>query len=97
MRQTKPEQGGRVTAGNSSQLSDGGAAVLVASRARAESNGWPVLARIVDHASAALPPRQVMAAPIPAVRKLLRRNGLRMVSRAVYSYAPLHRRERPAH
>jgi acetyl-CoA acetyltransferase len=84
--QQEPERAGRVTAGNASQLSDGGAAVLVASRARAERNGWPVLARIVDHTSVAGPPKQLMAAPIPAVRKLLRRHGLEMGQLACFEH-----------
>jgi acetyl-CoA acetyltransferase len=55
----------------SMQLSDGAAAILVSSAAAAAQHGWPVLARIVDQTSVALAPEAVMAAPIPAVRKLL--------------------------
>ena len=40
------QDGGRITAGNASQLSDGAAAVLVSKRSIAEEQGWPVLAKI---------------------------------------------------
>ena len=69
---------GRVTAGNSSQLSDGAAAVLVASREAAEANGWPVLATLLDQCTSGVEPARVMAAPIPAIEMLLSRNDLTM-------------------
>ena len=67
---------GQVTAGNASQLSDGGAAVLVASVEAAERNGWPVLARIIDQNTDGVEPERVMAAPMPTVNDMLQRNGL---------------------
>ena len=67
---------GQVTAGNASQLSDGGAAVLVASAEAAERNGWPVLARIIDQNTDGVEPERVMAAPMPTVNDMLQRNGL---------------------
>ena len=67
---------GQVTAGNASQLSDGGAAVLVASADAAERNGWPVLARIIDQNTDGVEPERVMAAPMPTVNEMLQRNGL---------------------
>ena len=67
---------GQVTAGNASQLSDGGAAVLVASADAAERNGWPVLARIIDQNTDGVEPERVMAAPMPTVNDMLLRNGL---------------------
>jgi len=67
---------GQITAGNASQLSDGASAVLVASRARAEAEGWPILATIVDQATSGLESAKVMAAPIPAISTLLERNNL---------------------
>ena len=70
-------EGGCVTAGNASQLSDGGAAVLVASAAAARKHGWPVLALVLDQTTSALAPRDVMSAPIPAVARLLERNQVR--------------------
>jgi len=71
-------EGGQITAGNSSQLSDGAAAVLVCSREAAEANGWPVLATILDYCTSGVEPARVMAAPIPAIETLLGRNGLTM-------------------
>ena len=70
------QEDGQVTAGNASQLSDGASAVLVASRERAEKEGWPILARIVDQTTSGVEPERVMVAPIPAVETLLERNGL---------------------
>ena len=71
-------EGGQITAGNSSQLSDGAAAVLVCSREAGEANGWPVLATILDYCTSGGEPARVMAAPIPAIETLLGRNGLTM-------------------
>jgi len=65
---------GVLTAGNSSQLSDGAAAVLVMSESRAKSRGIEVLARIVDYGQAAVSPELVMEAPIPACKALLKKN-----------------------
>ena len=67
---------GQITAGNASQLSDGASAVLVASRVRAEAEGWPILATIVDQTTSGLESAKVMAAPIPAISTLLERNNL---------------------
>ena len=71
-------EGGQITAGNSSQLSDGAAAVLVCSREAGEANGWPILATILDYCTSGVEPARVMAAPIPAIETLLGRNGLTM-------------------
>ncbi len=65
--------GGVLTAGNSSQLSDGAAAVMVISEAKAKSKGMEILARIVDYGQAAVKPELVMEAPIPACRALLKK------------------------
>lgn len=72
------EEGGQVTAGNASQVSDGASAVLVASIDAAEAHGLPVLARIVDYTTSGLEPGRVMSAPIPAIEGLLERSGLSM-------------------
>ena len=72
------QEGGRVTAGNASQLSDGAAAVLVANRGAAEANGWPILGTILDYCTTGVEPARVMAAPIPAIELLLNRNQLTM-------------------
>jgi acetyl-CoA acyltransferase len=65
-----------VTAGNASQISDGAAAVLVASRERAERLGLTPRARFVALALAADDPVLMLTAPIPATRKVLARAGL---------------------
>ena len=67
---------GQVTAGNASQLSDGAAAILVASKSAAQSNGWPVLATVIDQYTSGVEPSKIMASPIPAVEALLERNSL---------------------
>ena len=72
------QEGGKVTAGNASQLSDGAAAVLVASREAANANDWPVLGTVIDYCTSGVEPARVMAAPIPAIELLLNRNGLTM-------------------
>jgi acetyl-CoA acyltransferase len=70
------EQGGRVTAGNSSQITDGAAAVLVASEERARELGLRARARFVEFAVAGDDPRLMLTATIPATRKVLARAGL---------------------
>ena len=72
------QEDGRVTAGNASQLSDGAAAVLVANRDTAETNGWPILGTILDYCTTGVEPARVMAAPIPAIELLLERNEMTM-------------------
>lgn len=66
---------GRVTAGNSSSLNDGAAALVVASRAYAESRGLTSLARIVAYGQAALESKWLFAAPAKAMPKVLARAG----------------------
>jgi acetyl-CoA C-acetyltransferase len=66
---------GILTAGNSSQLSDGAAALVVMSRGKAEGLGIKPLARITAYATGGTKPEDVMEAPIPTVRKLLERTG----------------------
>lgn len=66
---------GILTAGNSSQLSDGAAALVVASAKKAQELGLEPLARITGYATAGTEPEDVMEAPIPAVKKLLGRTG----------------------
>jgi acetyl-CoA acyltransferase len=67
---------GLVTAGNSSQVSDGAAAVLLMSRAKAAELGVKARARIVDETSVGVDPVLMLTGPIPATRKILHRNGL---------------------
>ncbi len=66
---------GLVTAGNASQLSDGASAMAVLSREAADRHGVKPLARIVDYVTAGVKPELVMEAPIPAVRKILKKTG----------------------
>jgi acetyl-CoA acetyltransferase family protein len=70
------EEGGRVTAGNSSQITDGAAAVLIMSEERAAALGVTPRARFVDFSLAAADPRLMLTAPIPATHKLLERTKL---------------------
>ena len=66
---------GRVTAGNAPGLNDGAAALVYASRARAEQLGLTPMARVVGYAQAAVPPREMFIAPAQAIPKLLARVG----------------------
>lgn len=66
---------GKVTPGNASSMNDGGAAVVVASRAYAEKNGLKPMARIVGYAQAAVEPKYLFAAPAYAMPKLLKKIG----------------------
>jgi acetyl-CoA C-acetyltransferase len=68
--------GGTVTAGNASGITDGAAALLVASAAAAERLGLPVAGRLVDWEVVGVEPRIMGIGPVPAVRKLLSRNAL---------------------
>ncbi|MBG0771073.1 MAG: acetyl-CoA C-acyltransferase [Anaerolineaceae bacterium] len=67
---------GTVTAGNSSGLNDGAAALLVMEEETARELGYHPLARIVSMASAGVPPRVMGLGPIPATQKALERAGL---------------------
>ncbi len=68
-------EGGTVTAANSSSISDGAAALVLASAEAAESQGLAVRARILGHASHAQAPGLFTTAPVPAAQKLLARIG----------------------
>jgi len=67
---------GVITAGNSSQISDGAAAVLLMSREKADELGLRPRARIVDQATVGVDPVLMLTGPIPATRKILDRNGM---------------------
>ena len=67
---------GSVTAGNSSQMSDGAAAVIVTSGARAKELGLTPLARFVAFATAGVEPERFGIGPVPAIRKALKLAGL---------------------
>jgi 3-oxoadipyl-CoA thiolase len=73
------KEGGTVTAGNSSGLNDGAAALLIMSAEKAKALTFrKPLARIVASASAGVPPRVMGYGPIPATKKALQRAGLQM-------------------
>ncbi|MFT3865115.1 MAG: thiolase family protein [Solirubrobacterales bacterium] len=72
------DENGRLTAGNSSQISDGAAAVLLMSKAKADELGMKPLAKIIDHVSVGVSPRTMLTGPIPATRKILARNGMKI-------------------
>jgi acetyl-CoA acetyltransferase family protein len=72
----KPD--GKVTAGNSSQISDGAAAVLLMAREKAEALGLSARARIVDQTTVGVDPVTMLTGPIPATQKLLERNGMKI-------------------
>jgi acetyl-CoA acetyltransferase family protein len=72
------KEGGQVTAGNSSQISDGAAAALLMTRERARDLGLPVLAKVRASAVAGVDPEVMGWGPVPASRKALARAGLTM-------------------
>ena len=72
----KPD--GRITAGNSSQISDGAASVLLMAREKAEDLGLTPRARIMDQTTVGVDPVIMLTGPIPATQRLLRRNGMTM-------------------
>jgi acetyl-CoA acyltransferase len=67
---------GTVTAGNSSQTSDGAAAVVITSAALAKERGLTPLARFVGYATAGVKPELFGIGPVPAIRKVLKQTGL---------------------
>jgi acetyl-CoA acyltransferase len=69
---------GSVTAGNSSQTSDGAAAVIVTSAERAKERGLAPLGRFVAFATAGVEPERFGIGPVPAIRKVLKLAGLRL-------------------
>jgi acetyl-CoA acyltransferase len=70
--------GGKITAGNASQISDGAASVLLMSREKADALGLKARARIVDQTTVGVDPVIMLTGPIPATRKLLERNGMQI-------------------
>jgi acetyl-CoA acetyltransferase family protein len=78
--QLKPafKEDGKVTAGNSSQISDGAAAVLLMTREKADEYGLKPRARIMDQTTVGVDPVIMLTGPIPATRKLLERNKMAM-------------------
>ena len=72
------KEDGKITAGNSSQVSDGAAAVLLMTREKADALGLKPRARIYDQTTVGVDPVIMLTGPIPATRKLLERNGMKM-------------------
>jgi len=67
---------GIITAGSSSGITDGGAAVVIAGASAARQRGWTPLAKVIGWASAGVDPRRMGIGPVPAVNKLLAKTGL---------------------
>ena len=72
------KEDGKVTAGNSSQISDGAAAVLLMTREKADEYGLKPRARIMDQTTVGVDPVIMLTGPIPATKKLLERNKMSM-------------------
>ena len=72
----KPD--GKVTAGTASQISDGAAAVLLMAAEKAKALGLTPRARIVDQTTVGCDPIKMLEGPIPATRKILERNGMKI-------------------
>jgi acetyl-CoA acetyltransferase family protein len=72
------KEDGKITAGNSSQVSDGAAAVLLTTKEKADELGLRPRARIVDQTTVGVDPVIMLTGPIPATRKLLDRNGMKI-------------------
>ncbi|HET8975743.1 MAG TPA: thiolase family protein [Solirubrobacterales bacterium] len=72
------KEDGKVTAGNSSQVSDGAAAVLLMTREKADALGLKPRARIVDQTTVGVDPVIMLTGPIPATQRILERNGMKM-------------------
>ena len=69
-------EGGTITAGNSSQISDGAAAVVVTTRENAAAKGWPVLAVVGASGQTAGPDNSLQAQPARAIEKALGKQGI---------------------
>lgn len=69
-------QGGSITAGNSSQISDGASAVVLTRRAHADANGWPVLAVVGASGQVAGPDNSLHAQPARAIEKACAKQGI---------------------
>ncbi|HSJ18908.1 MAG TPA: thiolase family protein [Solirubrobacterales bacterium] len=72
------KEDGKITAGNSSQVSDGAAAMLLMTREKAEELGLKPRARVLDQTTVGVDPVLMLTGPIPATKKLLERNGMKL-------------------
>ena len=78
------KKGGSTTAGNSSQLTDGAACVLLARRSYAEEHGLPIKGRLLSYAVAGVPPEIMGIGPAFAIPKALKKCGLNVGDVDVY-------------
>ncbi|WP_375383979.1 acetyl-CoA C-acetyltransferase [uncultured Microbacterium sp.] len=69
-------EGGMITAGNSSQISDGASAVILTTRAHADENGWSILAAVGASGQVAGPDNSLHAQPAHAIARALQKQGL---------------------
>ncbi|MFJ4045019.1 acetyl-CoA C-acetyltransferase [Microbacterium sp. NPDC089987] len=69
-------EGGTITAGNASQISDGASAVIVTTRENADAQGWPVLAVIGANGQTAGPDNSLQAQPARAIERALEKQGI---------------------
>lgn len=69
-------EGGSITAGNSSQISDGASAVVVTTRENAEAQGWPVLVTVGASGQTAGPDNSLQAQPARAIERALEKQGI---------------------
>lgn len=69
-------EGGSITAGNSSQISDGASAVVLTTRSHADENGWPVLAAVGASGQVAGPDNSLHSQPARAIEKALAKQGI---------------------
>jgi acetyl-CoA C-acetyltransferase len=69
---------GTVTAGNSSQLTDGAAMALLSSEEEAARRNWPIQARVIAHTTFGVEPKELFTAPIGAVRNVVAKAGLKL-------------------
>jgi len=80
------KENGTVTAGNSSQISDGASALLVMSGSAAKKYGVKPLARITGYATGGLAPEWVMMAPLEAVKNLMAKTGMKITEFDLYEF-----------
>jgi acetyl-CoA C-acetyltransferase len=78
------QKDGTVTAGNASAITDGAAAVIVMSQARADELGIQPMARITGYTYAAVPPLEIFTAPVFALRNLMQMNGTKLQDYDLY-------------
>jgi acetyl-CoA C-acetyltransferase len=77
---------GTITAGNASQVSDGGAALVVADRAAAEAAGLPIIAEIISYGQTAGPDATLHERPAEALRVALKHGGLELSDLALFEF-----------